>query len=66
MVSIYLWNRVDTAPFADDGKGQIQYVKNTGKLNMNMSDSRSIKVNTVGNELLSTDDFAAIKVLKRG
>lgn len=63
---IFAGNRVDTAPFADDGRGQIQYVGDTGKLNVNVSDSRSIKVNTVGNELLSTDDFAAIKVLEEG
>ena len=33
---------------------------------MNVSDSRSIKVNTVGNELLLTEDFAAIRALEQG
>lgn len=63
---IFAGNRVDTAPFVDDGTGQIQYVGDTGKLNVNVSDSRSIKVNTVGNELLLTEDFAAIKALEEG
>ena len=63
---IFAGNRVDTAPFVDDGTGQIQYVGDTGKLNVNVSDSRSIKVNTVGNELLLTEDFAAIRALEEG
>jgi len=63
---IFAGNRVDTAPFVDDGTGQIQYVGDTGKLNVNVSDSRSIKVNTVGNELLLTEDFAAIRALEQG
>ena len=63
---IFAGNRVDTAPFVDDGTGQIQYIGDTGKLNVNVSDSRSIKVNTVGNELLLTEDFAAIRALEQG
>lgn len=63
---IFAGNRVDTAPFVDDGTGQIQYVGDTGKLNVNVSDSRSIKVNTVGNELLLSEDFAAIRALEEG
>ena len=63
---IFAGNRVDTAPFVDDGTGQIQYIGDTGKLNVNVSDSRSIKVNTVGNELLLDEDFAAIRALEQG
>ena len=63
---IFAGNRVDTAPFVDDGTGQIQYIGDSGKLNVNVSDSRSIKVNTVGNELLLTEDFAAIRALEQG
>ena len=63
---IFAGNRVDIAPFVDDGTGQIQYIGDTGKLNVNVSDSRSIKVNTVGNELLLTEDFAAIRALEQG
>ena len=63
---IFAGNRVDEAPFVDDGTGQIQYVGDTGKLHVNVSDSRSVAVNTVGSELLLSEDFSAIKALEEG
>lgn len=63
---IFAGNRVDKAPFVDDGTGQIQYVGDTGKLNVNVSDSRSVAVNTVGSELLLSEDFSAIRALEEG
>ena len=63
---IFAGNRVDKAPFVDDGTGQIQYVGDIGKLNVNVSDSRSVAVNTVGSELLLSEDFSAIRALEEG
>ena len=63
---IFAGNRVDTAPFLDDGTGQVNYVGDTGKLRVNVSDSRSVAVNTLGSELLSSEDFAAMAALEQG
>ena len=63
---IFAGNRVDTAPFLDNGTGQVKYVGDTGKLRVNVSDSRSVAVNTLGSELLSSEDFAAMAALEQG
>ena len=63
---IFAGNRVDVAPFVDDGTGQVQYVGDTGKLKVNVSDSRSVAVNTLGSELLLSEDFSAMLELEQG
>ena len=63
---IFAGNRVDVAPFVDDGTGQVQYVGDTGKLKINVSDSRSVAVNTLGSELLLSEDFSAMLELEQG
>ena len=63
---LFAGNRVDKAPFVDDGSGEIQYVGDAGKLNVNVSESRSVAINTLGSELLSSEDFSAIRALQDG
>ena len=63
---IFAGNRIESAPFVADENGNIEYVGDFGRLNLRVSDSRSVAVNTLGNELLSSDDFAAMKALEEG
>lgn len=63
---IFAGNRIDSPPFAQDDRGNVEYQGDYGRLVISVSDSRSVAVNTLGNELLTSDDFDAIKLLEDG
>ena len=63
---IFAGNRIDSPPFAQDDQGNVEYYGDYGRLMISVSDSRSVAVNTLGNELLTTDDFEAVKLLEDG
>jgi len=63
---IFAGNRIDSPPFAQDDRGNVEYRGDYGRLVISVSDSRSVAVNTLGNELLTSDDFDAIKLLEDG
>ena len=63
---IFAGNRIDSPPFAQDDSGNVEYYGDYGHLVISVSDSRSVAVNTLGNELLTSDDFDAIKLLEDG
>jgi len=63
---IFAGNRIDSPPFAQDDRGNVEYHGDYGRLVISVSDSRSVAVNTLGNELLTSDDFDAIKLLEDG
>lgn len=63
---IFAGNRIDSPPFAQDDSGNVEYYGDYGRLVISVSDSRSVAVNTLGNELLTSDDFDAIKLLEDG
>lgn len=63
---IFAGNRIDSPPFAQDDQGNVEYYGDYGRLMIGVSDSRSVAVNTLGNELLTTEDFEAVKLLEDG
>ena len=63
---IFSGNRLDSAPFVEDGSGNVAYVGDHGRLKVSVSDTRSLAINTLGNELLGADEFSAIKSLEQG
>ncbi len=63
---IFAGNKIDSPPFVPGEDGLIEYVGDYGRLKLSISDSRSLAINTLGNELLTSDDFAAIESLEAG
>lgn len=63
---LFSGNRIDAPSFIEDANGSVVYNGDFGRLSVNVSDSREISVNTLGNELLSSDDFDALKKLEEG
>ncbi len=63
---IFAGNRIDSPPFVQDDRGDVEYYGDYGRLVIGVSDSRSVAVNTLGNELLTSDDFDAVKLLEDG
>ena len=63
---IFGGNRIDTEPFVRNNDGSVSYVGDYEKLSINVSDSRVMTVNTIGAELLSPEDFLAMKNLEEG
>jgi flagellar hook-associated protein 3 FlgL len=63
---IFSGNSIDSPPFVEDGSGNVSYVGDHGRLKVSVSDTRSVAINTLGNELLGSDEFSAIKVLEQG
>lgn len=57
---IFSGNKFDSPTFFEDGSGAVQYGGDYGRFNINVSDTRQLQVNTLGPELLSTEDFAAL------
>lgn len=63
---IFAGNRVDEAPFVEAGNGDVSYTGDNGRLKINISDSRAVAINTLGNELLRPEEFSAIRSLEQG
>ena len=59
-------NRIESPPFAVNEQGATQYVGDHSRLSIRVSDSRTMDINTLGSELLTPDDFAAIESLEAG
>lgn len=59
-------NRIESPPFLVNEQGVTQYVGDYSRLSIRVSDSRTMDINTLGSELLTPDDFAAIESLEAG
>ena len=57
---IFSGNKVDSPAFVEDASGVVSYNGDYGRLELNVSDVRKMTVNTLGPELFSADDFAAL------
>ena len=57
---IFSGNKFDQPAFVEDASGNVAYNGDFGRLDVNVSDVRQIRVNTLGPELFSTEDFAAL------
>ena len=63
---IFSGNKVDSPAFVEDASGVVSYNGDYGRLELNVSDVRKMTVNTLGPELFSADDFAALDDLVLG
>lgn len=63
---IFAGNNVDEAPFVEADNGDVSYNGDNGRLKINISDSRAVAINTLGNELLRPEEFSAIRSLEQG
>lgn len=63
---IFGGNRIEAPPYVESLNGDVTYVGDFGTLQINVSDNRSIAINTVGYELLTTADFSAMQALEQG
>lgn len=63
---IFAGNMTDVVPFEENGAGDVTYEGDYGRLSISVSDSRVIAVNTLGNELLTSEEFIAMKSLEQG
>lgn len=63
---IFAGNRINSPPYVENGSGDVAYVGDYGRLSINVSDTRSIAINTLGSELLRPDEFSAILSLEQG
>ena len=66
MATIFSGNKVDSPAFVEDASGVVSYNGDYGRLELNVSDVRKMTVNTLGPELFSADDFAALDDLVLG
>ena len=57
---IFSGNKVDSPAFVEDASGVVSYNGDYGRLELNVSDVRKMTINTLGPELFSADDFAAL------
>ena len=57
---IFSGNKTGAAAFIEDANGVVSYDGDYGRLEINVSDVRSIAINTLGPDLFSPDDFAAL------
>ena len=57
---IFSGNKVQAPAFAEDSSGVVTYNGDYGRLQINVSDVRRLSINTIGPELFSTADFAAL------
>lgn len=63
---IFAGNRTEAPPYVESSNGDVSYVGDFGTLRINVSDNRSIALNTVGHELLTGADFSVVQVLEQG
>ena len=57
---IFSGNKVDSPAFVESATGVVSYNGDYGRLELNVSDVRKMTINTLGPELFSADDFAAL------
>ena len=57
---IFSGNKVQAPAFVEDSSGVVTYNGDYGRLQINVSDVRRLSINTIGPELFSTADFAAL------
>jgi flagellar hook-associated protein 3 FlgL len=57
---IFSGNKTASPAFVEDANGVVNYNGDYGRLEINVSDVRSISINTLGPELFSAADFAAL------
>ena len=63
---IFSGNKVDSPAFVESATGVVSYNGDYGRLELNVSDVRKMTINTLGPELFSEDDFAALDDLVLG
>ena len=57
---IFSGNKVQAPAFLENSSGVVTYNGDYGRLQINVSDVRRLSINTIGPELFSTADFAAL------
>ena len=57
---IFSGNKVQSPAFVESSSGVVTYNGDHGRLQINVSDVRRLSINTIGPELFSTADFAAL------
>lgn len=57
---IFSGNKVKAPAFLENSSGVVSYNGDYGRLQINVSDVRRLSINTIGPELFSTADFAAL------
>ena len=57
---IFSGNKTSSPAFLEDANGVVSYNGDYGRLEINVSDVRSVAINTLGPELFSAADFAAL------
>ncbi|MCH1610318.1 MAG: flagellar hook-associated protein FlgL [Luminiphilus sp.] len=57
---IFSGNKTNSPAFVEDVNGVVSYDGDYGRLEINVSDVRSIAINTLGPDLFSPEDFAAL------
>jgi len=57
---IFSGDKTSSPAFEEDAQGVISYKGDYGRLEINVSDVRSIAINTLGPDLFSADDFKAL------
>jgi len=57
---IFSGNKTGSPAFVEDANGAVSYNGDYGRMEINVSDVRSIAINTLGPELFSEADFAAL------
>ena len=57
---IFSGNKVQVPAFVESSSGVVTYNGDHGRLQINVSDVRRLSINTIGPELFSTADFAAL------
>mgnify|MGYP001302328732 FL=1 len=57
---IFSGNKVQASAFVENSSGVVTYDGDYGRLQINVSDVRRLSINTIGPELFSTADFAAL------
>ena len=60
---IFSGNKTSSPAFVEDANGVVSYSGDYGRMEINVSDVRKIAINTIGPELFSTADFAALDQL---
>ena len=63
---IFGGNRTEDPPYVESQNGDVTYVGDFGTLRVNVSDNRSIAINTTGHELLTEADFSTMQALEQG
>ena len=63
---IFAGNRINSAPYKENSNGEVTYVGDFGRLSINVSDTRSMAINTIGSELLRPEEFSAMLSLEQG